>query len=714
MWRILLLVAVLLVTAGCVGRASGQVVPDEDVRLDDPLQMDPPSIESSLQEGAELERGLHLYRNEKYAEATSVLGRVVTSRQTPVEVHAMYVHALLRSDRPDAAVLAAESALDRFSGHPGLLILSGSAHAQRGALVAALEAYKAAEASVERGEPWPGGFGEAAFQGEVQQIHLALGKRAVQRGAYDEALVHARQAAERGPHAAPAHALRAYAHLQQGAPDRSAAITEEALRHAPENLPLLRVRAQALSELGRHEDLVPVFEQLYRTAPDDADIGLGYAQALLLDGQNQAAQLLFQKLLQTFPKERRIYDAIVELNRRRLNFEGAARIRKQQQTVFPGDESLAWDRAELLEQAKQFAQARAVYDSLASVHPNDPEPALAAAATYEYTDSLGRAAEAYRTVTASFPDRVEPLQALATVVMQQAQEDGTHWPDVLDVHRKLAGEAYGRRRAEALSGVGKAHEALGHPDAARSAYRAALDADDETTWAHYRLAALGDAPSGPSSRTESLSHAEQALRLVLRQAEDTQSQMMGTLRETGLPRPGDRNVYLRAQAASDLAAEIFTFFGDRFPLEQTEPVILDVLDTYDASGRLLYLTGRYYEAHSRDADALRYFEQATREAPDLRDAHLALGRHHAEAGRTRPAILSYERALGADERHPDAYRALIGLYREQGRLDVLVRRWQSRLRATPTNDVLREHLADALHRAGRHDDARAIAAGDAG
>jgi tetratricopeptide (TPR) repeat protein len=424
--------------------------------------------------------------------------------------------------------------------------------------------------------------------------------------------------------------------------------------------------------------------------------------------------LLFQKLAQRFPKERRIYDAVVEINRRNLNFEGAARTRQQQQIIFPEDASIAWERAELLEQAKQFAQARSVYDSLASAHPGDPEPALASAATYTYADSLASAADAYRTVVAAFPDRVEPLHALADVVMERAQTEEAAWRDVLDTHRKLATVARGGKRATALGGVGKAYEALGRPDSARSAYQAALDADDENTWAHYRLAAMGATAPDYTTRAASLSHAEKALRQVLRQAEDTQSQMLGTLRETGLPRPGDRDIYRKARATSDLAGEIFTFFGDRFPLEQTEPVILDVLDTYDASGRLLYLTGRYYDAHDREADALRFYERATREAPDLRDAHLALGRHHADAGRTRAAMLSYERALGADERHPQAYRALIGLYREQGQLDVLVRRWQSRLRATPTNDVLRKHLVDALHRLGRHEKARSIARGDSG
>ncbi len=694
---------VFLVLLACFAMpAAAQVVPDEDIWTEEPFSLNSPELTREV--GPEVERGLQFYRDGHYAKAADALESAVLGRQGPVEIHIVYVHSLLRSDRSDAALLGAESALKAFPGHPGLLMLMGKAQAQRGALEPALDAYEGAYHSVEEGAAWPEGFDAAAFRVELQQLCLVLGSRAIDRGAYEEALEYARRADVGGAPAPQAETIRAYVYLQRGDPERAARTTAEALDRSPENTFLLRIRAQALGELERYDELASVFEQLYRQFPEDVEIGLGYAQALLLDGQNQVAQLLFQKLLESFPKDRRIYDALVEINRRKLNFAGAARIRQQQQIVFPNDASLAWDRAELLEQAKQYAQARAVYDSLAAVNPTDPAPAIAAAETFEYADSLGQAAVAYWSVVADFPDRVEPRRALADVLIEQARESRTDWSDVLTVHQELADRTSGDLRAEALSRVGEAYEALGRPDSARSIYRAALDAENKNTWAHYRIAAL------EHDNAEALSHAQMALRLVLQQAEDAQSRMLGMLQQTGLPRPGDRDVYVQAAAASDLAADIFTFFGERFPLEQTEPVILDVMETYNASGRLLYLTGRYYEAHDRDADALRFYQRATRKAPDLRDAHLALGAQHEAAGRTRAAILSYERALGADEQHPDAYRALIRLYRTQDRLDVLVRRWQSRLRATPQNDVLREHLVDALHRIGRHNDARAIAA----
>jgi len=350
-----------------------------------------------------------------------------------------------------------------------------------------------------------------------------------------------------------------------------------------------------------------------------------------------------------------------------------------------------------------------VYDSMAVAQPSRPRAVLAAARTFVRADSMRAALDRYRGAAQAFPEDPGVQETYADALRREANSHPELWSETREAYRRLVSKAEGLTRARALVGLGTTLEALARPDSALAAYTMALGAEPASARAHYRIAVLS-----PTQDEDRFRHAETALRESLKDAEQIQGALTGSVQKGQLRGIQTASLAEKTEAASELAADAFTFFGDRFPLEQTEPVILDVLDTYDASGRLLYLTGRYYGAHDRDADALRYFEQATREAPDLRDAHLALGLHHADAGRTRAAMLSYERALGADEQHPDAYRALISLYREQGQLDQLVRRWQSRLRATPANDVLREHLVDALHRAGRHDEARAIAAGNAG
>ena len=702
-----------------VGKASAQVVPEGDKLPslnDGPVPV--PAVDRMAALPPGVKEGVDHYRAGRYGEAVAALEPAIARGTAPASVHATYVLCLLYEERAGAALLAAESALDRFNAHPGLLVLSGKAHLQLGEPSAALTAYTSARRAVAAGATWPDGFDTAAFRKEVDLIHLALAGEAVRAGRFDDARRHLDgvQAASASVSARTA-ALRAYIALQRGRPERAASLAQEALAAAPDDENLLRVRAQALALLERYEEMLPLYERLYEMAPEDVNVGIGYGQALVVNGRGPAAHAVFQQLINDFPNDRRAYDVLVDLNRRSLNFTGAADVRRRQQAAFPEDASLSWDRAALLEEAGAYAQARAVYDSLASAASGPVRAALASARTFELADSLAAAADAYRPAADRFPNDPNALQALGDVLVQQAETlTGTaateRWNEALDVHRRLAGHTSGPRRARAWVRAGRSLEALAQPDSARAAYRRALRADPENPRAHYRTAVLHTGNVEATGDGTAFAHAETALRLVLRDAEQMQSQMLSRLEQDGMPDADDQDVYQQAASTSNLAADVFSFFGRRFPMDHTEPVIQDVLDTYNASGRLLYLAGRYYEAHDRNGTATQFYQRATRKTPDLRDAHLALGRRHADAGRLPQAILAYERALASDESHPAAYRALVDLYRDTGRLHVLVRRWQSRLRGTPDNRVLREHLVDALHRLGRHDAARQTAQGE--
>jgi tetratricopeptide (TPR) repeat protein len=692
-----------LLLAALPSPATAQVYPYDPSREATSTERFAPS-DLSASPSAAAERGLRLYAAGAFAEAVTALEPLITGGTASADVYAVYVAALLRSGRPDVAVLAAESGTDAHPLHAGLHLLRGKALIQTDDPEPALEAYRKTAALVEEGHPLPPGIDADTFQDEWGRVHLIVGSQALKRGAFRDAEARFLRAKQLMHDPAPAMTQQVYLYFEEGKMEDAARLASRALEQTPDAVDLLQIQAQALYEVERYDQLVPIYQRLYELRPDDVDIGLAYGQALLLDEQSQSALAVFQNLLARFPKEQRVYETLVGLYRRSLNYQRAVQVIDRQQTHFPDDDTLPWKKAELYEQMGELDSARVVYDSLASAHPTQPKPMLAAARTLVSADSTKAALDRYRSMIRDFPNDVEVRATFATVLEKEASLRPTLWPEVREAYRFLSEDVEGSDKARALVGLSTALEAMARTDSARTTLAAALRADPSNARANYRTAILSD------EQEKRFRHAETALRQALRNVEVAQGLMTGSINKSGFGSPSVKPLAERTEEANDLAADVFTFFGENFPLEQTEPVILDVMETYDASGRLLYLTGRYYEAHDRDADALRYFERATQEAPNLRDAHLALGAQHETARRTRAAILSYERALGADEQHPDAYRALIRLYRTQDRLDVLVRRWQSRLRATPQNDVLREHLVDALHRTGRHDDARAIAA----
>ncbi|MBD3276523.1 MAG: hypothetical protein GF372_14505 [Candidatus Marinimicrobia bacterium] len=73
-------------------------------------------------------------------------------------------------------------------------------------------------------------------------------------------------------------------------------------------------------------------------------------------------------------------------------------------------------------------------------------------------------------------------------------------------------------------------------------------------------------------------------------------------------------------------------------------------------------------------------------------------------------IRSYQRVLSINGKNEQAYANLIDLHQNQNSLDKLCDVWMSRYRANRRNDVLKEHLIEALHKAGRYEDAQQIVA----
>ena len=66
--------------------------------------------------------------------------------------------------------------------------------------------------------------------------------------------------------------------------------------------------------------------------------------------------------------------------------------------------------------------------------------------------------------------------------------------------------------------------------------------------------------------------------------------------------------------------------------------------------------------------------------------------------------------VSINPRNAEAYDHLIDLHQRENNLDELCDVWMSRYRANSRNDVLKEHLIESLHKAGRYEDARQIVA----
>jgi len=652
-----------------------------------------------------LSDGIQRFEQGDFAGAIPPLQRAIAADSSRAAAYPLLATALLRTGQTASALDVAQSGARRFPDHATLALLTAEAYLQLDTPASALPWLQRVDERVRRAGPdvLPARTTPEQLRQQIAQVQRVLGGRHAERRAWDRATSHFQSARRYAPDSVATHRNLAYAYVQQEQWGKALDAANTGLARFPNDEGLLRLKASVLYEQQILDELAAVLERLYRLRPDDPSLGVSYGQALLANRKAQESQAVFDSLLQRFPRERPIYEALIDLNRRRLNYPGVLEVLRRMETAFPDDDAIPRRRARVHALLEDYAAARAIYDSLRTRSPADASLGLAIGSTYEQQDSLQAAAAAYRHVVDQQPDHPAALRALGRVL--EAQE---RWPDAQRVYEQLAAV---HSDPHAHVRMGWVHEQRGQPADAAAAYRQALDADTDDPLAAYRYSALL-LEQGDGTEARAFALAERALRQSLRGVKDAQELMMASPssdRPSGAaPDSAQQRAAARLDRLDDIATDAFRHFTTAFPRSRTEPVLQDLLRRYARSGRLPFLMGRYYEQHADTALALQHYRDAAAANPDFRDAHLALGRLYETQGNVVEAIRSFERALALDATDPAGYDALIRLYRQRGQLDALIARWKARYRATTSNAVLRDHLIEALHKAGRYEDAQPL------
>lgn len=650
-----------------------------------------------------LQKGLAAYRAGNMEAAILALERALAQDSMQVRTYVLLSSALLQTGKAARALRMAHDGLRHFPNQPALLLAQAEAlmHQQRWS--EALNAYRRVRERYQRGASLPEQVSIDQLRARIGQLHRIMGQTKIQSNQLDAALRHFKAACNYMPDSAGVHADLASVHLQKENWKAANEVAQRGLERFPDHVRLLRIRTEALSRLEKTEALLPVLRRLYQLQPDDVDVGIAYGHALMANGKQAEARQLFETLLDQHPRASKVYDALIALNERRLNYKGVLKVLQRQRKQFPNDKELAMRVGRVHEKLGDYAAARAVYDSTqALAEPGDFTPTLARAQTFVKQDSLDAAVTTYRRVLEKDPDHAQALRGLGRVLEQQKA-----WNRALEVYQRLgeveneAGYAHAR--------LGHVYEEIGRSDRALRAYRTAVERDTDHPLAYYRYATL---LHDRSDSTEAIfDAAKRAVQTSFRalstlRAEQSQQALPGLRSDTS--RTSRQRAQQRFESYTQIAEQTFTFFATAFPSAQTEPVITDLLDQYPNAGQLHYLAGLYYREQGELAKAKAELKEAIRQESSLRAAHLALGALYEKQGAFRNAIRSYERARTLDEEAPDAYRALLRLHQSLGKLNTLIQRWRARYQSESQNEVLRSHLIEALHKAGRYDEARTV------
>lgn len=654
----------------------------------------------------DLYQGREAFRNGEYAEAVEYLQTALAADSMNVQVYVLLSSSYLALSNSENAIEIARKGLERSPDNRTLQLLLGEGLIQEQNFADAIGIYEdlLRQERFETDTPSQETITPEYLNQRLGAIHQNQGLRLFQEGDSLAGLQHFQQSRQYLPDSLAVYQNLASAYLQLGRYQQAVSTADSGLIRFPQSTPLLQLKASALFQLEQYEQLENIYSRLHQLHPENIDVSLVYGEALLANQQVNEAYDLFETLLQEHPENRKVYEALIRINERSMNYQGKIGMLRQMRQQFPEDTTVVRNMVDTYRAMEEYSNARAMLDTLQLMSGETLSAQMEVATTYEQQDSTERAAEIYTELLDQYPGNVQLLRRYGEILMEQTQ-----WEKAQDIYAKLISlETSGY----AFRNLGFIEEKLSNDNRAESLYRRSIDQDNQHPLPVFRMGVLQQSEGQVDS---AFTYVEKALELSLQGLTRQQQELQSRMQESG-------NTINSINASTDLrenllefnrlAEEIFTYLMEQFAYERTQPLVEELVNRYTDSARLRYLTGLYYRHHGQPNLAEKHLLQAVNLSASLEEAHLSLAHFYTEQGETDEAIQAYRRVLSLDPENAEAHDRLIDLSRERGSLDTLCDNWLARYRGNPDNDVLREYLIEALHKAERYEEARTLVASD--
>ena len=467
------------------------------------------------------------------------------------------------------------------------------------------------------------------------------------------------------------------------------------LIHFPNSENLLLMKAQVLEQSGKTDDMKDILERLYETDPANMNRAVLYGKALLKANEADKANRFFQDKINKYPEERLLYEALLDMNRQRFNQAGVLEVLRLQKEQFPEDDKVQVEYGLELITAQRYEQAAAYFDSLAVTY-NNPEYGQIAARSWLYDEDLDEAETEYRKQLKHWPDYSPLLEDFGRVLKKNGKTK-----EAKDVF-----QSYLSNNESAIIRMEYAELLETYPE--KEGILLPLNQTLYEGWAQWLL--IKDRKG--DLQQEDKPHYTNILKGMIRFYENRQvlvrDEVQSGLETLRAPDPPIFQTSAEFKKITNELREFITFLGDRLSVDMALDIMQQGLDEYPESALLIHHKGLLFYQDNRFEHALEHFENAARIQNNNKETHLYLGHIYNEFDQFEKSVLSYERVLTINPENRQAYRSLIRLHQENGELEQLGSRWMQRYQHQKKNEILKDFLIDALHRADRFDEARAL------
>ncbi|MFH5884767.1 tetratricopeptide repeat protein [Halalkalibaculum sp. DA3122] len=649
--------------------------------------------------GAGFSDGVSYYEHGDYENAIGPLKRAVDENPRLVDAYIYLASAYLGAEQFDQTIQTAREGLKVAPKHLRLLLLKAEGY-YRSDYRKAIPVYREIATILERNlDRQKDGLHLERIRAYLGHLYHRRANESYGLGQINKAVQDYEQARQYSPDSLNIHNNLAYILLQEERWGEAVELLEETATLFPGAERTLFMKGQAHRGAGELDEMVEAYQQLYQADPENLNYAVIYGQSLMAANQARRGNLFMQKLIDRHPREKRLYEVLKKMNEQRYDFGARRNVLKLQRQAFPQDRAVAEDLARTHLLIQEYPEARQIYDSLATA-TLDPEYAIQAARTWLYDENYAIAAEVYQKMTDQWPDDAD-LLAEAAVVFEEAGDT--------ERAQKLYRRAY-NFAGEPLTVV-KLIELLLQDKKNEEAF-AYLEELEESGYSGIGKFYELKYRSGEMEEDERAEKAEQAVVEMLRLYENEQQEARelsaGTFNSGHAGMPPVLQIRRDLDRLEHYIDDWYAYLRLSFSSEECLQILENVISEYSSSPKLYLFRGQTAIDYGDPDRGMQSLEEAVRLGAQEAGVHLALGNAYAQLGKVQAAILSYERALTLDNEYKEVYHRLIRISRENELLDELCNRWLARYSNNNDNNILKEHLIEALHKADRTEEANRI------
>lgn len=642
-----------------------------------------------------VQQGLLHYELQEYDEAIHNFEMALQYPNPQRDVYMYITSSHLLNKDYDEAILLADEGLDEHPGFIRLKVMKGEALIQTD-LKKAISVFEEVWEEMKRADAEQvDGVRKEAIGQYISRLYQQTAAEAFENDDLQTAVRQYEKAIEVDPNEINSHSNLAYILIQLEEWEQADESVKEGLRKFPDSENLLLMQAQIHEQQENPDELLNTLKTLYQADPSNMNRAVMYGRALLSANRANEANTFFREKIERYPKERILYETLLNINRQRFNQSGILEVLRLQMNQFPNELELEEEYGLELISARKYQEANAWFDSLAVVY-NEPEFGRLSAHTWLFEEEYEKAETEYRNQLERWPDHTVLKGEFGRVLVENGNHDEAR--DVLQSVLEKSDDHQLRYLYSSLLSSFHDKELILSPllgTIYRGRAQWKLLNEPEKNWTQ-------EDPSTLSAILISM------LEFVENRQKTVQNEAQSGLETFRAAMPPLFQTATELKEAGDEIRELLDTMHKKLAIEKSSEVLNMALSAYPESALLLHHKGVLYYDNGQPEMAKKNLIKAVELVTDQHETHFMLGLIYRELDQFDNAVLSFERVLTLDPENRQAYRSLIQIHQKNGKIDQLSNRWMQRYQHQKKNQVLREFVVEALHRADRFEEARSV------